>query len=538
MVTFDEQKQRYMHQEGSGGGGGSLGGSARPADPAVPIAPGSNIVPLIHGRAYFPALKAAITALSGEGAFLYLAGWWMDVAFSLDGPSGAAKLIDLLKAKAAAGVDVRVAGWVMAPEVLQSRLLRAGLGRGGTSLDGVRNMLRINDFTMTFIDTLRAGAGLADKACLNILSHPAGAVHMKFALLGNTTGATGFTGGLDFRPGRWLPAWHDVQVQATGPVLQGFYDAYRQMWNEIRSRPPVRLQGLAVTTDSHTAATPDIPARTIAGTGGARMHAQSVRTLPQYNFSTVGSVFLPTNRPLSYAPHGLFETVPVWRRGIGGAQKYLYIEDQGFTAAEVFDWVNAALKANAELRVVLLTGQADPDDAENDILFKFFTRAINDHLLPGITDLNRRVGLFTHKTNTIHTKSTIIDDLWSLTGSANCMRRSLYTDFEHSVAWMDEDARAIPAYRESLWGTHLLASIPDVDTALAAWFAVPFAGTPAAATNALPVVRKTLPLPQVRLGPMDQSLYDEVFDADSRQTWGVALGAAYMSGAGTAVLSP
>jgi hypothetical protein len=58
--------------------------------------------------------------------------------FSLDGPTTSAKLVDLLIATANGGVDVRVLGWVMAPEVLSSRLLRIALGRCGSSLDGVR----------------------------------------------------------------------------------------------------------------------------------------------------------------------------------------------------------------------------------------------------------------------------------------------------------------------------------------------------------------------------------------------------------------
>lgn len=529
MPTFEEQKQRYM----GGSGGGSIPSGGAP----IPIHPGCQVLPQIHGRSYFPALKARINALGTNGVgeqFIYIAGWLLDPNFSLDGPGGG-RLVDLLKAKAAAGVDVRVLGWVMAPEVLQNSMVQRQAS----------GLLVLNSKTMGLINALRAEPALANKACLNILSHPAGAVHIKMALVGAPGQAVGFTGGIDFMQeapaSRHEATWHDVQAQVSGPALQGLYETYRQMWNEIRGRPTARLTSNGVTCDSHTSSTTDVPARTITGAAGTA-HVQSLRTLPRFNFApsiSIGNTLgadLPTNRPLSYAPGGLFEVRQCWERAIGAARQYIYIEDQGFYSHEVFDWINAAVKANAELRVVLVTGRPDPSDDPGPNQ-KFFRVAVNNHLVRGLDSAQLdRVGVFGHRSKTIHTKSTIVDDVWAMIGSANCMRRSLYTDLEHSIAYMDEAGRAVGSYRMDLWGTHLQVSMPDAAGALNRWFGLPFlgAGTP----GPIELDRLWLPLPATTLTAEEQTLYDQIYDADSRQSWGGPLVDLYMRQHGVGSLSP
>lgn len=522
MPTFAELKDRYMltHTPATGG---SLSGSP---GTSIPAHTNCKVEPLVHGTRYFPALKAAINAV-GSGGFIYLTGWWMKDSFSLDGSSGAS-VADLLKAKAKAGVDVRVMGWVMAPEVLNSRLLRASLGSGLAG--GLTGMLDLNDDTIQLITTLRAEPALADKAVLNILSHPAGAVHMKFALVGTESSAVGFTGGIDMETFRWDASWHDVQVKASGAVLSDFYGAFRDMWNEVRSRSVVRLTGRVKTADSHTTSMPNLPSRTVTGTAGT-LHVQSLRTLPRMNFSTIASTVLPTNQPLSYATSGLFQIRQVWEKALKAADNVIYMEDQGFFSAEIFDWINETIKAQSGLRVILLTGQADPNDAPNNMLAKFFAVAINNHLLKGIpagSPILDRIGVFSHRSKVIHTKATLVDDTWAMIGSANAMRRSLYTDMEHNVAYMDEQGLAVPQHRAALWQPHLGSSITNLASGIAAWFAIPFQGTP----GSRQIDRLRLPLTTVTLTAQEQTIYDEVMDVDSRQVWGTGLARAFMSGGG------
>jgi phosphatidylserine/phosphatidylglycerophosphate/cardiolipin synthase-like enzyme len=487
-------------------------------DSSIPTHNGCSITPLINGPDYFNALRRKIEALgSGDvsGQFIYLMGWLLDPDFAY--PDGV-KIVDLLKARARAGVDVRLLGWVLAPEVMQNSRVQ--------SAPQLRSMLRLNSLTMLFINRLRAEPNLANRACVNILAHPAGAVHMKGAIIGSNSGATGYTGGLDLESFRWNPDWHDIQAEIGGPIVQSLFDAFRQMWNEVRGRPVARLTTpFGVTCDSHTSSMPDLPARTLAVSSAGTMRAQSVRTVPQMRFASAGSlaslggVSIPTNRPLSFAPNGLFEIRKAWECGISGARQYIYIEDQGFSSREVFDWINAAVKANSGLRVVILGGQADPTDQTTSRPEKYFRIAVNQHLLAGLSGAQiNQIGVFSHQRKVIHSKTTIVDDAWAILGSANSMRRSLYTDFEHSIAYMDGDSREIDGYRMDLWGVHLQQSIPDAADGLDAWFAIPFRG--AGAPSHLNIVRLRLPLPNATLTSEEQTIYEEVEDADSRQPCG------------------
>ncbi len=54
----------------------------------------------------------------------------------------------------------------------------------------------------------------------------------------------------------------------------------------------------------------------------------------------------------------------------------------------------------------------------------------------------------------VHSKATIIDDHWLFVGSANCMRRSLYTDGEISVGVLDKHDTLAKQARIDLWGGH------------------------------------------------------------------------------------
>ena len=398
------------------------------------------------------------------------------------------------------------------------------------------SILYLNNQTMHFIDTLqKSGTSLATTACLNILSHPAGAVHMKMAVVGSETETFGFTGGMDLVPDRHESWWHDVAAMVTGPAVQNFIEAFGKMWTEIKGRSPVSLSlpeiprdaahiAAPVTCASHTEAMPPFIPPTVINTSAHKCRVQSVRTLPQFHFASapvlawITGNTLPKNDPLTYAPDGLTEVKQVWQKAIGDAYLYIYIEDQGFTSTAVFDWINAALKANAALRVVLLVGKRDPNDAPNGLDEKIFNITAN-HLVRGLDAAQKaRIGYFSHQEKFVHTKSTIIDDQWAIIGSANCFRRSLYSDFEHSVSFMDNDNLAVPAYRKDLWGRHV-GAIEDIQAALDAWFALPYKSNAPDAT----IVRLPLPLPDATLSKSEQWIYDEVNDVDSRQPWGSGL---------------
>jgi phosphatidylserine/phosphatidylglycerophosphate/cardiolipin synthase-like enzyme len=144
----------------------------------------------------------------------------------------------------------------------------------------------------------------------------------------------------------------------------------------------------------------------------------------------------------------------------------------------------------------------------------------------GPVDVRQVIGLF------VHTKTTIVDDNWAIIGSANCMQRSLYTDLEHAVAFVDENGTAVRDYRAALWSHHFRDMNPanwlDIDAALHSWEPSWFAaGASPARPGRLgvpgPEWIEPLPLPLPSCSPLSsfqKHVYDVVLDVDSRQPWG------------------
>ena len=86
---------------------------------------------------------------------------------------------------------------------------------------------------------------------------------------------------------------------------------------------------------------------------------------------------------------------------------------------------------------------------------------------PGTYPVGQRLGM------TIHTKSTLVDDEWAFIGSANIMRRSLYSDYEHCVAMLDPAEVLVRDYRCALWSDHFrhpaASDFNDIQVGLHAW---------------------------------------------------------------------
>lgn len=533
MPTFEELKNKYMFTgTAEAPTSGSSFSSSSPTTITIPIFTQNKVTPLINGSTYFTELKSRLNALdTSRNAFFYIHGWWFSSAFSLDGASSPNSIVDLLKQKSADGVDVRVMGWVSAPEVMGSRIL-ASMGSDPTGIMG------LNNDTMMFIRDLRAEPTLQHKAICNILTHPAGAAHLKMCVMGDDTQAFAYTGGIDLYPNRHDRSWEDVQLKTEGPGARGVFNYYRDLWEEIRGRNVVSLVNPApggITLNSHSTSMPTLAARTIGTATSEKIHVQSGRTLPQYRFASgpIDRAIVPTNTPLSFAPNGMFGIKEMWHKGISGGDKYIYIEDQAFWSAEVSQWLNTRIKAENDLKIILHTGRWDPNDRANPLNTKLRVVAINTHLLAGLSasQLNR-ICFVSNQAKTIHAKTTIVDDAWSLIGSANYMRRSLYSDFENSYGIMDEDGLAVGSYRQNLWDFHFGAAEPDVDRAIARWFALP---TGAAGPNNLR--RIVMPFtPAQSLTAEEQTMVDEIQDFDSRNVWGSNL-MSLAAQAGTAIIS-
>lgn len=164
----------------------------------------------------------------------------------------------------------------------------------------------------------------------------------------------------------------------------------------------------------------------------------------------------------------------------------------------------------------LLTLVGNPVIAAGTPIVVRVDKAGGGPLTPGLYQMP--AGLF------VHAKTVLVDDQWAVIGSGNCMRRSLYTDLEHGVAFIDEDGTAVRDYRAALMADHFghdtAADFNDLQAALNAWD--PGWGTPGGAP---PLPRKrlqrlALPVTEVAFTDARRKHYDMYDDTDSRDDWG------------------
>jgi phosphatidylserine/phosphatidylglycerophosphate/cardiolipin synthase-like enzyme len=611
--------------------------SAADANPPTLPAPttyaNSRVTPLIGCAQYAPQVAAALARLGTKSRdenkkqFVLVHNWWLglqmgdyvappDVLGSV-GPSqtgndtfylDAARTVRLsriLKDLARAGVDVRVMGWISF----------AVMGYKIAMKSGAASIAAVNSSTMSSVRDLRTEPTLTSGTALDVLGHTAGAVHTKLVVIGDDTEAIGFTGGIDFVPDRWKDTWHDMAVKVEGPAVQGLYDWFRLIWNENANR-----SAKFFTLDTEKMATTMFPfllkARTLPTTAKGKHHVQSMRTVPVFRYKKLN--VLPENRAPAAAPNGLFEIRAAWEKAVSAATDYIYMEDQSFWSTEVLGWANAAIRANPNLRVILMaSGGADPNDpvmpdqeiltlsidrsllaglsatqldqvrmfkrfsyedwgaftvvaavdngdgtsdVEIDMQFRtdekanvlaaagFFLLSAGEdfkvtanpdltagdnvvatvkHPASGATPADGDTGnLVRYPAVTVHSKTTLVDDHWAIVGSANCMRRSLYTDWEHSVVFVDEDDEAVKEYRKDLWAFHFGENDPDtfddLDESLYRWddaWGVD-GGHDARPVTIVPV---TLPINGPAFDSAARRRYEMVLDVDSRQAWGGVL---------------
>lgn len=650
---------------------------------------GSLITPLVDCDEYNKSINGALQTVGvgtkeqnqGDKQFILVHNWWLgleevtyltgdgmaglnirdDAEYTLDGPlrftnpvpsgpttGGSSSLLAALKDKASKGVDVRVMGWIT-----------SGVTEGSKNALASRSLASVNGATLRSIELLRAALGM--KAITNEIAHTAGACHIKMLIVGNQSSATGYTGGLDFQIGRWgqhshndyfvpgdpnprIQGWHDVMAKVDGPAVAALYEWYSTIWHEVIGRKPVTYKLVNQTKkpfvasdvvshsmDRSAAGTPEMPPfppGTVLNVGTHRV--QSLRTSPVTNFASSNAVIpgLATSTAPAFAPQGLQEFQRGIQKAISGASKYIYLEDQALYSRDIMGYIHDRVVASSDLKVILVTGGADPHDAREPVGYlglamtallqgisgtaplsaaqrdrvRLYLRLTELDLgtgeietvtavpaSPGVYRLAIKVGsepprlandiptdvlgdsdhaqvrigtnvfpvvanpeikpgtqitfdvrpgafdvgaggvpvpgpfqFFLMPGITMHAKTTLIDDQCAIIGSANAMRRSLFTDMEHSIVFLDT-GDGVRDYRTTLWCDHFRHLTPadfnDIDAALHAWNS-PW-GTAGAAPPRPPHIIQ-LPLDKIpnTVTPDQQLLYDAIKDVDSRQTWG------------------
>lgn len=476
---------------------------------SVPRFGGNTVTPLLDGAEYAVALRDELGRLDGGlGQFVLVTGWWLGLArgrFELlpgarrarmhdapgfcldpwpkpavpfeDPPDESTALLDLLAAKARAGVDVRVLGWV-SPGLL--RIPRIARLMGGA------HAVAINTLTVRSLRALRA-AGIP--ALASTVGHLAGSTHAKTVLVGDGERTVGFSGGLDLELSRWArpdhtgrQVWHDVVARFDGPATQTLYDFFRTVWEANRTAAPRTVKVDGERFETVPADTPELTEREIPVKAEGDTTVQGLRTFPAAHYR-----WPARGRPLPGATDGEFGYRDAIRHAIGAASNYVYAEDPLLWSAEVMDWLNEAVRRSPELRVTLVTGGLeDPNDPPLPHQ-EYLGRAL-DHLLRGLDAGQRaRVAGFRRTGVVVHAKTVIVDDAWACIGSCNLAQRSLYTDIEYGIAFTGE---AVRAYKQRLDGHH--------------------------ASKLEPIV---MPTEQTRMTRGQKARYEMFNDADSRRRW-------------------
>ncbi|WP_067457482.1 phospholipase D family protein [Actinomadura macra] len=547
---------------------GTSKGERPPAEPFK----GNHVEALVDAVAYFGALDDEIAALKagrGPGRYFYLSAWWL----GLVGHTGAVA-VESFGAKAGEiakrfGVQPR---WSLTVEAEQFVLPKSGrallyelceLAMKGVDVrvlawtspflpkykpvaDKVPGVAALNLHTILSVDALRSAPAMRDAVMLNMLAHPMGAAHLKTVVCGDQTSMRAYTGGLDPHMSRFASVdepggWHDVAARVQGPAAAAIHDFFRQLWNEQRRRPTQTFRVAGKEIPSQTKGVKEIPAREpTPAPAGAEHLVQVLRTVPRMNFSSSGPTHFPggalqrwlvTNLSgfrtpaLSFAPDGVFEFKAALEKAISSAERYIFIADQAFQSQEVMDWINTRKAARPDLKIILVYGP-DPADTPTGL----FHQAINKHLLRG-PDQPTGIAIHQWAEVTAHCKVTIVDDRWCAIGSANCMRRSLYTDIELSIGVLDTgNASFVRTLRRDLWARYCglslhaetqparthgaeLDALQDLDKALGVWD--PDWGTPPEGISLRPTLQR-LPLPVPETIPYTEEVRD-LADPDSRE---------------------
>ncbi len=422
---------------------------------------GNLLSALSHGREYFARLLEVLQQTRANDLVLF-ADWRGDSDERLRGPG--TEVSGVLAACALRGVRVRGLLWRSHPE-------------------RTRFSEREN---RDLAETINAAGGIV---LLDERVRRAGSHHQKlFVILHPDQPGTNvaFVGGIDLCHGRnddadhlgdrqpvvidprfgTTPAWHDMQVEVRGPVVDDLAETFRERWNDrhsltrsnsetrgARARPsPPMLERIAIDRE----AAPSGP-----------HHVQVLRTYP-------------ARRPAyPFAPHGERSIARAYLKAFQRARRLIYIEDQYFWSRDVARALVGALRARPLLKIVVVVPKFPDEDGRfsgppnriGQIAALRVLRDFGEHRF-AVYDLERdRLPIY------VHAKVCIIDDVWMTVGSDNLNRRSWTHDSELSCAVLDgtldvrapadpgglgDGARLLPrATRLALWTEHLEA-VDDV----------------------------------------------------------------------------
>lgn len=282
---------------------------------------------------------------------------------------------------------------------------------------------------------------------------PGGSHHQKVVVVDDTVA---FTGGLDITRARWdtpehrpgdtrrievegKPAYrpfHDVQVLVEGDAARALGDLVRDRWQRATGRRIQPTPAASAGEPWPDGLAPDVTDVALA----------IARTDPIYD-----------GRP------EVREIELLYRDAIRAARRYIYIENQFFTANVIVDALAARLEESDGPEIVLVLALRTDGWLSQQTMDVLRSRMV--HRLRQVDRHGRlRVyypdlpGLEPHCIN-VHSKVMIVDDEFVRVGSANLNNRSMGIDTECDVAFEASGAervrQGIRGFRDRLLGEHL-----------------------------------------------------------------------------------
>ncbi len=387
---------------------------------------GNDVVPLVHGAAYFDELVRQLGELR-SGDLAMFVDWRGDPDQHLDG-SGT-EVSSALCAAASRGAVVKGLIW------------RSHLDNFSFSEEQNRHLG----------EDIEAAGG---ECLLDQRVRPGGSHHQKFVVLrhpGRPELDVAFVGGIDLCHGRRddethagdaqqaplaqvygdRPPWHDIQVMLHGPAVADVETSFRERWEDRAplSRNPINLLSDVVHrsdrfADPLPAQLPDPEPR---GTANVQVIRTYANRHPGYPF----------------APQGERSVARGYSKVIERAERLIYVEDQYLWNTGIVGAFADALRATPSLHLIAVIPHHSDQDGR-------FSRAPNlvgrqaalDLLFAAAPDRVAVYGVENPAGNPVyvHAKVCVIDDVWASVGSDNINRRSWTHDSELACAVVD-DAR-------------------------------------------------------------------------------------------------
>ncbi|WP_432487468.1 phospholipase D family protein [Kineococcus sp. SYSU DK018] len=389
---------------------------------------GNRVRPLVDGATYFPALAAALDA-TGPGDLVLFADWQGDPDQRLTerGPT----IAEALTAAARRGAVVKGLVWRSPREwqrlVPTRRRHLAQRVRGGAQVVLDQRVRNSGSHHQKFIVIRYAGRPDDDVAFVGSLD-PAHSRRDDSAHLGDPQPlAFGKAYGSH-------PSWHDVHAEVRGPAVADVETVFRERWED---RAPLSLLPWQVFGDLLRRAVrrllhrpvplpPPLPAP-VAGTGGS-CAVQLLRTYP------------PRRPRYPFAPEGEFSIAAGHAKALRRARRLVHVEEQFLWSRQVVQVFADALRAAPGLQLVVLLprepkrgGIAAPPLVLGQVHALRLLRAAGGDRVH-VFDLENHDGEPVY----VHSKVTVVDDVWACVRSDNLNRRSWTHDSELSVAVLDE----------------------------------------------------------------------------------------------------